>query len=470
MFLTCRRRFLGISLVSLAACAEGHQVDLGGSDGGTDADIGVDYDAAEEFKDCGEEDTSSVPDSLVCTGLYASLLRKNVDETVLEFAPAHPLWSDGAEKRRWIQLPKGEKIDNSDPNGWIFPVGTKLWKEFKVGNKRVETRLFWKVSPTFWQNGTYEWNADESEAISSLGGDIDVNGEPYHLPTDGECQDCHKGQPDKVLGFSAVNLGLEGATGITLKELWEAGLLTEKPPLLELSIGEDRTGLDDDGLPLAAKALGILHTNCGQTCHNQTPRAKANLSKQNLRLDSTVLDGRAPDEALGVIATAVGHRAEGVQWNDHPFRILPGDPANSLIYQLMSHRDPTNMGRGQMPPIATRKVDTEAVKVIEKWILRLGAGNEPSDAGESMDAGTVTDASVPIDAGTGPDMDSGVDAASAAGSTLDAGEDAGHDAGEDAGVDAEVDAGDDALDAGADASADSDASVEAADAEQDADI
>jgi hypothetical protein len=243
-----------------------------------------------------------------------------------------------------------------------------------IGGKRVETRLFWKVEDNLWRKGTYVWNDAESEATSTTGKDIRVKGELYHLPTLQECDDCHGGQPDRVLGFSAVNLGLAAAKGLTLKKLWESGLLTTKPALLALSIGADNTGLDDDGIPLAEKALGILHTNCGQPCHNPTPRANAGLSNQNLRLDSTLLDGRAPDRAFGAIATAVSQRAEGTQWRNHPYRVLPGDPKNSLIYQLMNYRDATGMGKGQMPPIASRKIDTASVKIIEKWILRLSGG------------------------------------------------------------------------------------------------
>jgi hypothetical protein len=123
-------------------------------------------------------------------------------------------------------------------------------------------------------------------------------------------------------------------------------------------------------VPLAAKALGILHTNCGQTCHNPSPRAFAGLSKQNLRLDSTLLDGSPPD-AFNSIVTTLGVRAEGTQWSEHPYRILPGDPENSLIYQLMNYRDPTGEGRGQMPPLATRKLDDTSLEVIQKWISRL---------------------------------------------------------------------------------------------------
>ena len=42
------------------------------------------------------------------------------------------LWSDGAKKQRWIQLPPGEKIDVADLDNWQFPKGTKLWKQFTV--------------------------------------------------------------------------------------------------------------------------------------------------------------------------------------------------------------------------------------------------------------------------------------------------------------------------------------------------
>lgn len=456
---TRRRRYLGFWLL-LAACSDEHKVP-DKSDGGADAagDVG-DYDASAEFADC-DESTTQFPDSLVCTGLYSSLLRQTIADDVREFTPAFPLWSDGAKKRRWILLPEGEKIDNSQPNDWFFPVGTKLWKEFSVNGKRIETRLFWKTRPDHWENTTYVWNDDDTEAISSIGGDIKLkDGSMYHLPTDLECKDCHRGQTDRVLGFSAVNLGLAGADGVTLKQLVKDGLLSDPPKLTELSIGADATGLDDDGVPLAAKVLGTLHTNCGQTCHNDNPDRKAKLSEQNLRLDSTILDGRAPDGQFNVLRTAVNQRAEGVQFDNHPYRILAGDPENSLIIQLMSYRDPTFMGRGQMPPIGTRKVDTESVKLITKWIRALGPAPQ-ADAGTAMDAG-VMDAG-PLDAGP---MDAGMDAAT----ELDAGPpDAGQDAGSDAGSDAGEDAG---ADAGADAGVDagSDAGPDLSDADTDAEL
>ncbi len=65
---------------------------------------------------------------------------------------------DGAGKRRWIALPPGTAIDGSDPDGWIFPVGTRLWKEFAF-DRRVETRYLERTSEG-WRFATYLWLAD----------------------------------------------------------------------------------------------------------------------------------------------------------------------------------------------------------------------------------------------------------------------------------------------------------------------
>src|SRR5262245_3812814 len=87
-----------------------------------------------------------LPVDLRCTGLYADWASKTVAPDVQPFAPGTPLWSDGARKQRWIQLPAGATIDTTNPDEWVFPVGTKAWKEFSLGGRKVETRLFQKVS------------------------------------------------------------------------------------------------------------------------------------------------------------------------------------------------------------------------------------------------------------------------------------------------------------------------------------
>jgi hypothetical protein len=301
------------------------------------------------------------PAGLECTGLYADLATGKLAPGVREYAPAYALWSDGADKRRWIGLPAGSVIDASDPNEWVFPVGTRVWKEFAQQGIRVETRLWQKVSANFWVNAVYVWNPDQSAAPRSKGGDIPFGDGTYHVPTQEECEKCHRGRTEHILGFSAVDLGLPGARGVTLESLAAEGRLQPPPENTQLRIGDDGTGL-------AAPALGWLHANCGNTCHNGNSLATAFTAGMQLRLDPRELDGR-PTTASASLTTTVGVAVRNVNW-DGRVRIIPGNPKQSLLYDLLAQR-----GTGQqMPPIATRLVDAENAARIADWISRMPPG------------------------------------------------------------------------------------------------
>ena len=51
------------------------------------------------------------PQRLRDTGLYSDWAGKTVTAEAMRFSPQYPLWSDGAAKARWIQLPRGAWID-----------------------------------------------------------------------------------------------------------------------------------------------------------------------------------------------------------------------------------------------------------------------------------------------------------------------------------------------------------------------
>jgi hypothetical protein len=102
--------------------------------------------------------------SLSETGLYSDITAKTIAPSNLMFSPQYPLWTDGAGKKRWIYLPPGRSIDARRVDDWVFPVGTKLWKEFSFG-KRVETRYLEKVRKRVWSYATYAWKEDESAAV-----------------------------------------------------------------------------------------------------------------------------------------------------------------------------------------------------------------------------------------------------------------------------------------------------------------
>src|SRR6476659_1959473 len=88
------------------------------------------------------------PGLLSQTGLFAG--GTTVDPRNRPYSPQYPLWTDGAVKARWIRLPDGAAIDARDEDQWRFPVGTKFWKEFSFGGRRVETRFLWRARADTW--------------------------------------------------------------------------------------------------------------------------------------------------------------------------------------------------------------------------------------------------------------------------------------------------------------------------------
>lgn len=100
------------------------------------------------------------------TGLYRDLASFTLAAGVVEFRPAYALWSDGADKRRFIALPAGAAIDTRDMDHWQFPVGTRFWKEFSRDGRRLETRLIERTGPgneDYWM-GAFLWDEDGKDA------------------------------------------------------------------------------------------------------------------------------------------------------------------------------------------------------------------------------------------------------------------------------------------------------------------
>jgi hypothetical protein len=344
----------GLSLVD-AGCTASH--DIGSAVGRLGDEL------SEECKLQIERSIEGLPDDIECIGLFSDVSKRKLAQGVRPFEPAVPLWSDGAAKQRWVFLPAGKKIDSSDAGEWKFPVGTKMFKEFGYDSTGpVETRLFQKVRDDYWVRTTYVWNAAHTTAKrEDAARDIDVgDGRLHHLPSGRECDQCHDGRQDSVLGFEAVSLGTAGASGLNLHALVSEGLLTEPPANEDLEIGDDGTGM-------SAPVIGWLHINCGVSCHNDDQNSEAFSTGLRLKLDPGLLDGRSSAE-FSAIKSTVGVKAKTLQWADQT-RIVPGDPDNSLLYKLVSQRGGGK--NNQMPPIASLAADEEFVAVIAAWIRNL---------------------------------------------------------------------------------------------------
>ncbi len=285
---------------------------------------------------------SEMPERLSMTGLYTDIRAKTVAPGLVEFTPANVLWSDGAEKHRWYQLPAGAQIDSSDMDHWTFPVGTKFFKEFALDGKRLETRLIWRVADTGNREkdtlvGAYVWNDDETDATFAKAGGENLRGTEHDAPAADTCWRCHVGEVGHILGLSALQLGEVSALP-----------LSAPPPAATTYAAPN-------------PALGYLHANCGH-CHNPEGGAWQD-SHLVLRLDVDERDATQNQ----IVATTVGVDLE--HWLDHGYtkRVVPGDPDTSALFARIAERT-MNV---QMPPIATEKVDGAAVELIRAWIQAL---------------------------------------------------------------------------------------------------
>jgi hypothetical protein len=316
-------------------------------------DASVRGEEAEAPASCTEPATT-----LRCTGLYTDLGTKSVAPDVDEFAPAFPLWSDGAQKRRWIRLPPGTQIDTSDMDEWRFPIGTKLWKEFSLGGKRIETRLINKLPDNTWHRQVFKWNQDESAADEIKSGEANVGGTSYEIPSQQTCFICHNGRVDGVLGFEAVSLANPGATGLTLTELVRRNLITKAP----------EAPLTVPGNATEQAALSWLHANCGTSCHSASPQSRANFTYLYMRLEAAKLGSPS---ATDTYSTSI-KRFSGYQPPDAGsplYRVMPGDPQKSVLFLRASVRDAALAV--QMPPLITHVVDDKGIADLDRWIRAL---------------------------------------------------------------------------------------------------
>ncbi len=336
------------------------------------------------------------PRLLSQTGLYAGEGARVVDVRNRPFAPQYPLWSDGAGKTRWLQLPPGATIDVTNPDRWNFPVGTRFWKEFAFDGHKVETRFLWKVSERDWVFASYAWNDEQNDAVLvPEAGQSDVAeivpGKRHSIPSVTECRSCHDSARTEILGFSALQLSddrdpnaLHAETltpeMVTLRTLADERLISPKrvefvssPPRIEAAT------------PVARAALGYLSTNCG-SCHNR----ESSLASLGLLLKHSVADARSAGpsvdgaaECSPALATTINRKGHWlVPADPEQSRLInPGKPEMSSLIQRIRSRRPSS----QMPPIGTVVQDRAAVDLLTEWVAS-NAGELKRCAGASAGA------------------------------------------------------------------------------------
>jgi hypothetical protein len=309
------------------------------------------------------------PRLLSQTGLYANVATLKIDARNRLFSPQYPLWSDGATKRRWVQLPGGSQINVANLEKWDLPVGTKFWKEFSFDGRKVETRFLWQTAKDKWIFASYAWNEGQTDAVLASEGGIanvaDVGDNKRHsIPSVTECRSCHDSGRTEILGFNALQLSddrdpnalhREQLTGemITLRTLVDENLTTPRSP--ELVTAPPRIAAAS---PQTRTALGYLSTNCG-SCHN----ADSSIAKLGLILKDPI---KMETECSAAIATTLDQRGHWVvpEAPEQSRMINPGHPESSAIIRRVKSRRPIS----QMPPIGTVIADREAVDFLSAWV------------------------------------------------------------------------------------------------------
>lgn len=337
--------WVALAALPATACGDDH--------GAVDGRPGIDA-----ATDAGGPDARITFDTLQETGLCADAACTATPPGVLAFTPQFVLWSDGATKKRWIDLPDGAQIDTADMDYWRFPVGTKVWKEFTRDGTRVETRMLQKVGPTDddWFLVAYVWNAAQDEAVAMPAGVRDVLGTQHDVPSRAECRQCHDRTDGEVLGFSAIELDYDAPTGqVDLDDLVAMNALTDPP-------GGTTPRFPVPGAPAERAMLGYAHANCGH-CHNPTSDVFRDITNMDLRLRVATL-GTVGDTPLYTTTINV---AAVPPVNGATLRVHPQNLDDSVLYQ----RFVTTTAAQHMPKIGTEITDPTGQTIIEDWIGAL---------------------------------------------------------------------------------------------------
>ncbi|MCA9290860.1 MAG: PQQ-dependent sugar dehydrogenase, partial [Phycisphaerales bacterium] len=266
---------------------------------------------------------------------------------------AMQLWSDGADKARFIALPQRSavKLHQYTPTAVDFelPKGAIVVKTFFLEGRPIETRLLVNHDPEGFRGYSYEWNdrATEATLLDDLKkkriGNVD-----WHYPSRAQCFACHTGAADRVLGFLVPQLNnqmsyRDGHVRNQLDELDARGFFATSPPApytLPAFVDRDDTRADD-----GAWARAYLHANCSH-CHRP---GGGGAGGANLHA------GAPLDNNLCMFEGKID--GENMHW------VEPGKPDKSLIVRRMDRDDGS-----RMPPIGTSIRDALAIKRIRAWI------------------------------------------------------------------------------------------------------
>jgi uncharacterized repeat protein (TIGR03806 family) len=316
--------------------------------------------------------------TLTATGCVDAQDPKKPAASLIPYDVISPLWSDGADKQRFLALPDGAVIhvkdcqrepascasmaDGGTPDDdghWELPVGTVLVKSFLFAGKFVETRLFVRFADR-WAGYSYQWDDAQTDAtIASTDGDMKTitngAGQPQNwwFPSRGGCLECHNDAVGGSIGLETIQLdrkftypsGIEANQIATLEHIGAFDA-----PVRRMTPLVDPRAPDPSGQTLDARARSYLHANCSQ-CH----RPDGPFNGVDLRVNVPLAEMQLCD--------AVPQK--GDQGVPGAKLLVPGMPKQSILYLRMQAVD---KAAGRMPPLASSVLDTQGLALVSAWI------------------------------------------------------------------------------------------------------
>jgi len=257
----------------------------------------------------------------------------------IKYDLATTLFTDYAEKSRFIKVPAGTKLEITNNGLPKFPDGTILVKTFYYWNDKrdptkgkriIETRILQKVNDQ-WRAGTYIWNAEQTEAVLATGGLkanvnwLDETGNireiSYKVPSVKQCGSCHNsGNQLNPIGFKVQNLNINlpvNNTRVNQLEYFGDRGITNK---ITASSFAALPVWNNTAYSLEQRARAYLEVNCAH-CHNengfcasskfrpgiQNSLSETKIPEKGAKILKFLRSGRMP-----LLGTTIVHQ-EGVQ-------------------------------------------------------------------------------------------------------------------------------------------------------------
>ncbi|WP_426751510.1 PQQ-dependent sugar dehydrogenase [Myxococcus sp. Y35] len=297
---------------------------------------------------------SSFPALLSATGCADPADVKLPSAGLIPYDVNAPLWSDGAQKERFIGVPDGTSMTVGPEGVLDAPPGTVAVKTFALGGRLVETRLFMRHPDGVWAGYSYEWNDAGTDAVLLETGKVKTVGtQTWTFPSRGECMQCHTAAAGFLLGLEVAQLNRNfkypgGRLASQLGTLSHIGVLTLPAPPEQLPRMPAYNGPE----PVEARAKAYLHVNCA-VCHRPNGLGRG---ESDMRYAT-------PVAGMKVCGVAPQHGDLG---EAGAMLVAPGAPTKSMVSRRMH-----TLATARMPPLATAVVDTEGTALVDAWITSL---------------------------------------------------------------------------------------------------